>query len=109
MSKVTANLVADCEFFLGSRLAVRSSTPYFVLCKDEGARLRNLLEKYLLYVSTIKLFFGLLSITYLKKKCNRGQSHYIEVAQGAFFMEQNMRFGPVGNTENDFMVKNLFF
>ena len=25
------------------------------------------------------------------------QSHYIEVAQGAIFMEQNMRFGLVGN------------
>jgi hypothetical protein len=27
------------------------------------------------------------------------QSHFIEVAQGDIFMEQNMRFGPVGNTE----------
>ena len=27
------------------------------------------------------------------------QGHYIEVAQGGIFMEQKMRFGPVGNTE----------
>ena len=28
-------------------------------------------------------------------------SHYIEVAQEAIFMEQNMRFGLVGNTEKN--------
>ena len=27
------------------------------------------------------------------------QSHYIEVAQEAIFMEQKMRFGLIGNTE----------
>ena len=27
------------------------------------------------------------------------QSHYIKVAQGTIFIEQNMRFGPVGNNE----------
>ena len=27
------------------------------------------------------------------------QSHFIEIAQGAIFMEQNMRFGLIGNTE----------
>ena len=27
------------------------------------------------------------------------QSHYIEIAPGAIFTEQNIRFGPVGNTE----------
>ena len=32
---------------------------------------------------------------------NHTQSHYIEVAQEAIFMEQNMRFGPVGNTEKN--------
>ena len=34
----------------------------------------------------------------------QGQSHYIDVAQGAIFMDQNMRFGLIlGNTEK----KNL--
>ena len=30
------------------------------------------------------------------------QSHYIEVVQGAIFMEQNMRFEPVGNNKKKF-------
>ena len=37
------------------------------------------------------------------KLFTKRQSHYIEVAQAAIFMERNMRFwadfGPVGNTE----------
>ena len=33
--------------------------------------------------------------------CTINQSHYIEVAKGAIFMEQNMKFGPVGNTEKN--------
>ena len=35
------------------------------------------------------------SVVFKKKSgvSSQGQSHYIEVAQGAIFMEQNMRFG----------------
>ena len=40
------------------------------------------------------------------KQFTKRQSHYIEVAQGAIFMEHNMRFwadfGPVGNTEKKY-------
>ena len=44
------------------------------------------------------------------KLFTKRQSHYIEVAQAAIFMEQNMRFwadfGPVGNTEKNFGTDN---
>ena len=45
---------------------------YTIIVLGLGARLRNLLEKYLLYVRTIKLFFGLLSITLLEEKVQSG-------------------------------------